>query len=131
MSLVSRKGLLAITAVLDVAVHSNGRPVSAKALAARNTLPPRHLEPILQGLVRAGILKGIRGPRGGYELGRERKQITTEDILRATQILEDAEVPALGSPLLDRVVLPAIAEAERLFSGALSRISIADLQVRS
>ena len=131
MSLVSRKGLLAITAVLDVAIHSDGRPVSAKALAARNTLPPRHLEPILQGLVRAGILKGIRGPRGGYELGRERKQITTEDILRATQILEDAEVPALGSPLLDRVVLPAIAEAERLFSGSLSRISIADLEVRS
>jgi hypothetical protein len=56
--------------------------------------------------------------------------ITIEDILRATQILEDGEVPALGSPLLDRVVLPAIAEAERLFSGALSRISIADLQVR-
>jgi Rrf2 family protein len=131
MSLVSRKGLLAITAVLDVAIHSNGRPVSAKALAARNTLPPRHLEPILQGLVRAGILKGIRGPRGGYELGRDRQRITTEDILRATQILEDAEVPALGSPLLDGVVLPAIAEAERLFSGALSRISIADLQVRS
>jgi Rrf2 family protein len=131
MSLVSRKGLLAITAVLDVAIHSDGRPVSAKALAARNTLPPRHLEPILQGLVRAGILKGIRGPRGGYELGRERRQITTEDILRATQILEDAEVPALGSPLLDRVVLPAIAEAERLFSGSLSRISIADLEVRS
>ena len=62
-------------------------------------------------------------------LGREPQQITVEDILRATQILEDAEVPALGSPLLDRIV-PAIAEAERLFSGALSRISIADLQVR-
>jgi Rrf2 family protein len=131
MSLVSRKGLLAITAVLDIAIHGNGRPVSAKALAARNTLPPRHLEPILHGLVRAGILKGIRGPRGGYELGRECQQITIEDILRATHILEDAEAPALGSPLLDPVVLPAIAEAERLFSGVLSRISIADLQVRS
>ena len=61
MSLVSRRGLLAITAVLDVAIHDNGGPVSAKALTARNTLPPRHLEPILQVLVRAGILKGIRG----------------------------------------------------------------------
>src|SRR5215211_7772975 len=81
MSLLSRKGLLAITAVVDVALHAKGRPVSAKALAARNALPPRHLEPILQALVRAGILKGIRGPRGGYELGRERRRITAEDIL--------------------------------------------------
>src|SRR5215470_5000659 len=128
MSLVSRKGLLAITVVLDVAIYSNGRRVSAEALAARNMFPPRHLEPILQKLVHAGILKGTRGARGGYELGRERQQITIENILRATQILEDAEVvPTLGSPLLDRIV-PAITEAERLFSGALSRISIADLQ---
>ena len=129
MSLVSRKGLLAVTAVLDVAIHSNGRPVSAKALASRNTLPPRHLEPILQGLVRAGILKGTRGARGGYVLGRARQQITIEDILRATRILEDAQAPDLDSPLLDRIV-PAIAEAERHFSGVLSRFSIADLQVR-
>jgi Rrf2 family iron-sulfur cluster assembly transcriptional regulator len=130
MSLVSRKGLLAITVVLDVAIHSNGRPVSAKALAARNALPPRHIEPILAALVRTGILKGTRGARGGYVLGRERQQITVEDILRATQILEDAEMSDLGSPLLRRAVLPAITEAERLFSGALSRTSMADLQVR-
>jgi Rrf2 family protein len=131
MSFVSRKGLLTITVVLDVAIHSNGRRVSGKELAARNALPPRHLEPILQELVRAGILKSTRGRHGGYELGRECQQITIEDILRATQILEHAEVPALGSPRLDRVVLPALAEAERLFSSALSRISIADLHVRA
>ena len=48
MSLLSRKGLLAITAVVDIAVHARARPVSAKALAARNTLPTRHLVPVLQ-----------------------------------------------------------------------------------
>jgi Rrf2 family transcriptional regulator, iron-sulfur cluster assembly transcription factor len=129
MSFISRKGLLTITTVLDVAIHGNGRRVSGKELAARNTLPPRHLEPILQELVRAGILKGSRGRHGGYELGRECQQITVEDILRASQVLEHVELPALGSPL-DRAVLPALTEAERLFSSALSSISIADL-VRS
>ncbi len=59
------------------------RPVSARALAARHKLPPRHLEPVLQALVRDGILKGIRGPHGGYALGRERKRISAEDIVRA------------------------------------------------
>ena len=71
MALLSRKGLLAIAAVIDVALHGKGRPVSAKALAARHALPARHLEPVLQALVRMGILRGIRGPRGGYELARE------------------------------------------------------------
>ena len=68
MPLVSRKGLLAIAAVIDVALHSGARPVSAKALAARHALPPRHLEPVLQALVRSGILRGIRGPQGGFNI---------------------------------------------------------------
>ena len=130
MSLLSRKGLLAITAVIDIALHAKGRPVSAKSLAARNALPPRHLEPVLQALVRDGILKGIRGPRGGYELGRERRRITAEEILRATEALEEAETSISGSRLLDQVVLPAVAQAERTFSAALSRINIEDLALR-
>src|SRR2546428_6665466 len=111
MSLLSRKGLLAITAVVDIAVHAAGRPVSAKALAARNILPPRHLEPVLQALVRAGILKGIRGPRGGYQLCRERRPTTSEDILRVAQSLEeDAGSAAPQSPPLSQAELPAVAQ---------------------
>jgi len=131
MSLLSRKGLLAITAVLDVALHGDRRPVSAKELAARNTLPPRHLEPVLQALVRGGILKGIRGPRGGYELGRERGRITAEDILRATLALDDAEVAFAGSQLLDEAVLPAVTQAEQAFSSALAKINLEDLAQRA
>jgi Rrf2 family iron-sulfur cluster assembly transcriptional regulator len=132
MSLLSRKGLLAITAVVDIAVHAQARPVSAKMLAARNTLPPRHLEPVLQALVREGILKGTRGPRGGYELGRERARITAEDILRAAHSLdEDPEPGGPNSPLLGQVVLPAVAQAERAFAAALARINIEDLAQRA
>jgi len=124
MSLLSRKGLLAIAAVVDIALHSRARPVSAKALAARHTLPPRHLEPVLQALVRDGILKGIRGPRGGYELGRERKRITADDILRAAGTIDESPMSSSHSALLDQVVLPAVARAERAFSVALARISL-------
>src|SRR5262245_38566534 len=73
MPVLSRNSLLAVAAVIDVALYGRDRPVSAKALAARHALPARHLEPVLQALVRMGILKGIRGPRGGYELARDRK----------------------------------------------------------
>ena len=126
MVLLSRKGLLAIAAVIDVALHGRGRPVSAKALAARHELPARHLEPVLQALVRMGILKGIRGPRGGYELARERRRITA-DILRAAGTIEDDGDQAVGSVLLNEVVIPAVGQAERAFSLALSRINLDDL----
>ncbi|HEX3162244.1 MAG TPA: Rrf2 family transcriptional regulator [Pseudolabrys sp.] len=132
MPLVPRKGLLAIAAVIDVAIHANSRPVSAKALAARHQLPPRHLEPVLQALVRDGILKGIRGPHGGYELGRERDHITADDILRAAVAADDAEDLALpDSLLLNEVVRPALVETERTFSIALGRINIDDMVKRA
>jgi Rrf2 family protein len=128
MPLLPRKGILAIAAVIDIAMNARGRPVAAKALAARHHLPPRHLEPVLQALVRDGILKGIRGPRGGYEIAREHRRITADDILRAADTAnEEGDPPAGGSPLLAHVVVPALAEAEQSFSTALRRISIEDL----
>ncbi|MFY9758257.1 MAG: Rrf2 family transcriptional regulator [Pseudolabrys sp.] len=128
MSLVSRKGVLAIAAVIDVALNASSRPVSAKALAARHRLPPRHLEPVLQALVRDGILKGIRGPHGGYELARERTRISADDILRAATTAEDAEpLPLADSTLVDDVVRPALAETERTVSVALGRINVDDM----
>jgi Rrf2 family protein len=131
MPLLSRKGVLAIAAVIDVAMQARGHPISAKTLAARHDLPPRHLEPVLQALVRDGILKGIRGPRGGYELMRERQLVTANDILRAAGSVDEPENPKpSGSELLNRVVLPALANAEQEFGVALSRINIEDM-VRS
>jgi len=123
--LLSRKGILAIVAVIDVALHSESRPVSAKALAIRHGLPPRHLEPVLQALVHEGILRGVRGPRGGYELGREQHRITADDILRAAGTADDdSEYELPGSALVGDVVIPAIAQAEKVFSGALAEINV-------
>src|ERR1700730_11863528 len=48
-----------------IAVHGSSKPVSVEVLAERYGLPTRHLEPLLQALVREGILRGSRGPRGG------------------------------------------------------------------
>jgi Rrf2 family iron-sulfur cluster assembly transcriptional regulator len=129
MSLLPRKGLLAIAAVIDVALHAHGQPVAAKALASRHWLPPRHLEPVLQALVRQGVLKGVRGPRGGYELAREPSRITANDILRAIGTVEDGNGNGMAtkSPLLAEVVMPALAQAEGVFSGALGHINIEDL----
>jgi Rrf2 family transcriptional regulator, iron-sulfur cluster assembly transcription factor len=127
MPLLSRKAVLAIAAVLDIALHSRGQTVSAKALAARHGLPPRHLEPVLQALVHQGILRGVRGPRGGYELARERRRITAEEILRAAGSADDSEARAMGSSLLDEVVMPMLVQAERAFLTALGKINVEDM----
>jgi Rrf2 family transcriptional regulator, iron-sulfur cluster assembly transcription factor len=82
MILLSRRSMLGIAAVVDIAMHARPGPVAAKLLAARHHLPPRHLETLLQALVRSGILKGVRGPRGGYELAKERRKITAGDVVR-------------------------------------------------
>ncbi len=132
MPLVSRKGILAIAAVIDIAINAHNRPVSAKALAARHKLPPRHLEPVLQALVRERILRGVRGPHGGYELAREHRRISADDIMRAANATEDADNPPLpNSALVNDVVRPALAEAERIFSTALGRISVEDMAKRA
>ena len=130
MTMLPRKGLLAIAAVVDVALQTDGRPISAKTLATRHSLPPRHLESVLQSLVRVGILKGIRGPHGGYELARERRGVTANEILRAAGTVHEAgEEP--NSELVAKVVLPVLSAAEQEFGQALSRISLDDMVHRA
>lgn len=125
MTLLSRRAVYAVAAVLDVALHARPTPVSAKALAARQKVGPRHLESVLNALVRANILKGVRGPKGGYELARERRRITVAEIVQASERLaqEDEE----GSELVTRVIGPAIEQAARAFLDELDRISVEDL----
>src|SRR5271166_117693 len=125
MNLLSRRSVLAIAAVVDVALHSRSAPVAAKALAARHKLPPRHLETLLQALVRANILKGLRGPRGGYELARERRKITAAAVLRA--ILNESAAVS-GEPasckLVDKVIAPMVELAGAAFLRELETITI-------
>lgn len=123
MARLSEKSLLAVAAVIDVAIHARGQPVAAKALAERHNLPPRHLEPVLQALVHAGILKGVRGPRGGYELARERRRISVAEIVRIAETTNEDRAAAVPAIVSD-VISPAIAEAEAIFETSLSSVTI-------
>jgi len=129
MSLLPRRGLLAIAAVVDIAVNARSRPVSARMLAERHGLPPRHLEPVLQALVHDGVLRGIRGPHGGYELAREGTEISLAEVIQAAAALPDQE-SAPASTLVADVILPAVLDAERTFSAALAQIDVESLARR-
>jgi len=127
MQLLSRRSLLGLAAVVDIAHHSRPTPVAAKALATRHALPPRHLETLLQALVRHNILKGVRGPRGGYELARERRRISAGDIVRAAMTDSNEDEPSPVSILVDQVIAPAVDQASQSFLAELDQITVEDL----
>ncbi len=133
MMLLSKRALLAVAAVVDVAMHARPAPVAAKALAGRHNLPPRHLETLLQSLVRANILKGVRGPRGGYELARERRRITMGEIVRVAILSEDSDdaAAANSSKLITGVVAPMVAQAGQSLMAALDAVTVEELCKRS
>jgi Rrf2 family transcriptional regulator, iron-sulfur cluster assembly transcription factor len=131
MNLLARRGVLAIAAVVDVALHSGRGPVAAKHLTVRHKLPPRHLDLLLHGLAQANILTGVRGPRGGYKLARERQRITVGEIVRTAASLSTADPEDLGahSVLLERVIEPAVSEAGKTFIANLDAITVDEMCV--
>jgi Rrf2 family iron-sulfur cluster assembly transcriptional regulator len=129
MHFLSKRTVLGIAAVADVALYARPAPVAAKALAARHNLPPRHLETLLQGLVQANILKGVRGPRGGYELARERRKITVGEIVRtvAAMSASDPDEAGASSRLVKKVIEPGVRKAGESFLSNLDAITVEDL----
>jgi len=129
MNLLPKRCVLAIAAVVDVALHARPSPVAAKALAARHDLPPRHLESLLQSLVRGDILKGVRGPRGGYELARERRRISVAEIVRAaiSSGAEDEDDGNAESKLVKLVINPLAELASEEMLEHLENICVEDL----
>jgi Rrf2 family protein len=87
----SRKTLFAVEAVLDIAFNTGPVPVQSREITRRQGIPRRYLEQVLQNLVRAGVLSGIRGPRGGYRLARERRRITVGDVVRVILDMESRD----------------------------------------
>jgi Rrf2 family transcriptional regulator, iron-sulfur cluster assembly transcription factor len=106
---ITKKMLYAIEAVLDIAFHAGAEPVQSREITRRQGIPQRYLEQALQHLVRDDILVGVRGPRGGYRLARERRRICVGDIVRSVRKMETAEDPLQnddGSDLGQKVVRP-------------------------
>lgn len=126
---LSRKTLLALEAVIDIAFNARPEPVQAKEITARQGVPQRYLEQVMQQLVRAGILKGVRGPRGGYRLAKERRRISVGDIVRAAELAEDetADDGLPKSELGARIVTPFIQTLQDEVMQRLEAITVEDL----
>jgi len=122
--------MFAIEAVVDIAYHTADTPVQSKDIATRQDIPRRYLEQVLQQLVREGVLRGVRGPRGGYRLARERRRVTLGQITRIVAAMENTSDPvesSTGSQLGREVLRPIWQELQDEAIAKLEEISIEDL----
>ena len=87
---LTTKGRYAVTAMLDLAFHSQVRPVTLTDIATRQTISLSYLEQLFSRLRKAGMVIGVRGPGGGYKLSRDAVDINIADIIAAVDEQVDA-----------------------------------------
>ena len=92
---ISTRGRYGLYAMLDLALHQNKGPVTAKDISSRQDISVTYLEQLLSKLKKAGLVKGVRGPGGGYQLSRLDSEIRIGDIIR---ILEGPIAPVFCLP---------------------------------
>ncbi len=129
MYLRNERIFTALTIMLDVAFYA-GRTgvVSGACIASRNHMVRRGIEPILQALTRHGLLESVRGPGGGYRVGRPPRLITLRDIAVALGVEEKHYgVGVPFSPLMKMVLYPFWAGLNGAIALRLGEVTVADL----
>ncbi|GBQ96961.1 Rrf2 family transcriptional regulator [Acetobacter nitrogenifigens DSM 23921 = NBRC 105050] len=126
------RAITAVLIMLDVAFYaSRSGTVSAADIAERAGLARRGIEPLLQALSRSALLESVRGPRGGYRLGRPRRDISVADIV-STVVNADAEQEdGPEGPLFAKVVDPVWRDHDERTVSALREVSLDDLVRRA
>lgn len=87
---LTSKGRYAVTAMLDVALHSQRGPVSLADISERQEISLSYLEQLFSRLRREKLVSSVRGPGGGYKLGRNPGEIPIGAVIRAVNESVDA-----------------------------------------
>ena len=98
---LSTRGRYALRAMVDLALHVEGGPVSRKELATRQEISSPYVAQLFRRLVAAGLARGVKGPGGGYELACPPEAIRAGDVVRAVEgpiELVRCVVPGSGLP---------------------------------
>lgn len=82
---LSTKGKYGLKAMFELALSSNGEPISLKHIAKEQGISDQYLEQIFSLLKKAGLVKSVRGAQGGYYISKNLNEITVADILRVLE----------------------------------------------
>jgi len=80
---LTTKGRYAVTAILDLALNCDDKPVNLSDISERQAISLSYLEQLFSKLRKSGIVKSVRGPGGGYLLNAEKNEITVAHIINA------------------------------------------------
>lgn len=133
---ISTKGRYALRMMLDLALHDSGEYIALKDISARQEISVKYLEQIVSLLAKAGMLKSVRGPQGGYKLAINPSNITVGDVLRVTEG-SLAPVACLDAPenlclrAEDCVTIAFWKELYDAVCGVVDHTTIADLAARA
>ncbi len=129
---ISTKGRYALRLMLDLAMQPSGEFIPLKLVGERQNISIKYLEQIINILVRAGYVRGVRGSKGGYKLTSPPENYTVGMILRLT---EGSLVPV--SCLEDEVntcprcseciTLPVWKKLYKAVSDVVDNITLADI----
>lgn len=132
---ISTKGRYGLRIMTDLAVNGKDGCVSLKDIAEREHLSEKYLEQIINQLSKAGLVKSLRGAKGGYHLTKNAENITVEDILKATEgslaPVACAEDNGKCVNYCDCVTSFIWTEIYKATIGVVSRITLKDLAERS
>lgn len=131
---ISTKSRYGARAVLDIAIHGDQGPVTLNQISARQEISKKYLEQIIHRLLKAGVLVSLRGPQGGYLLGRPAARIRLGEIIRSldgpvapVRCVDEPEICDRTERCVTRDVWTEIKES---VESVIDRITVADLASR-
>lgn len=129
---LSKKSRYGLRALIDLSVRPKTEYISLSSIAERNEIPLQFLEQVFASLRRAGIVRSLKGPQGGYKLNRDPEKVTAAEILRTldgSYQIEREEAPesseyreiakAIQEELIDRI--------NSQLDGVLESLTLAEL----
>ncbi len=128
---ISTKSRYGTRAVLEIALNRSGDKLTRKQISKNQEIPSSYLENILISLKTKGIIRTIRGPKGGYELAKEPEEITVFEIVNVLEgpsdlipCLDDSNACTRSSICVTTDIWRRLQEVQK---DLLSEITIKDL----
>lgn len=130
---LSKKSRYGLRSLIDLSINSKKEQVALNSIAERNEISPQYLEQVFASLKRAGIVKSVKGPQGGYRLNHDADQITVAQILEALEgsyHIEEENAPEnsvhKGSSITIQTLI--IDKVNDAMDNILTNITLADLE---
>ena len=127
---LTTRGRYAVTAMLDLTLHAQDKPISLAGISERQSISLSYLEQLFSGLRQAGLVSSVRGPGGGYLLGRRSDGIFVAEIIDAVnESLDTTSCQGKGDCQGGEICLTHTlwSDLSKEIHGFLNGISLADL----